>query len=118
MVSSDLVGVTTLRMTPRPCLGVCPSTTPDRVNGGIRWIFSWDVGFAMIPNRWLSVTRHVGQSSSRIGGSENLPRPRLKEYAEVGHNFAPAAAEMGRSTDADSDGNVRKPFRKNLVPDA
>ena len=118
MVSSDLVGVTTLRMTPSLWLGACPSTTPDRVNGGVRWIFSWDVGFAMIPNRCLSVTRHVGPSSSRTGGSMNLPRPRLKEYAEAGHNFAPAAAEMGRSTDADSDGNVRKPLRKNLVPDA
>ena len=109
-------------MTSRLCLGACPSATPDRVNGGIRWIFSWAVGYAMIPNRSLSVTRHVGLRSSKPPEGAQLPPPRAQVTRSASSGQAcgrwPGPSHRRRlrwagSTDADGDGNVRKHLPQN-----
>ena len=109
------VDVTTLRTTPGQWLSACPSATLDRVNGGVRRFVSWDVSPSvrrfggppalMIPNRCLSVHRHAALCSFQTWRDRDLPPPRARGICEGAHT--PVPAEMGRSTDAEGDGNVQ-----------
>jgi hypothetical protein len=109
------VDVTTWRTTPKQWLSARPSATLVRVNGGVRRIILWDVsppvnrlgGIAslMIPNRCLSVQRHAAPCSFQTWRDRDLPPPRAQGMCEGAPTTAPA--EMGRSTDADGDGNVQ-----------
>ncbi len=109
------VDVTTLRTTPKQWLSACPSATLVRVNGGVRRIVLWDVSLSvsrlggsrllMIPNRCLSVHRHAAPCSFETWRDRDLPPPRARGICEG--TPTPVPAEMGRSTDADGDGNVQ-----------
>ncbi len=128
--SSMNVDVTTWRTTPKVWLSARPSATLVPVNGGVRRIDLWDVGRRasrpgcpadrpggpaplMIPNRCLSVQRHAAPCSFQTWRDRDLPPPRAQGMCEGAPT--PAPAEMGRSTDADGDGNVRKnPSHKSL----
>ena len=110
MSSVRPVDVTTDRTTPRLALAVIPSSTGVNLNGGVLRMFSswWRLPFAATPNRWLSVSRPVGPSSSMTGGLPRfwgLPPPRaqenVEEKAQIPRPSTPA--EMGRSTDADGE---------------
>jgi hypothetical protein len=104
------VDETTYEATPAVPLRAIPSSTLVRVNGGAsRNSFSWRRPQSRaIPNRWLSVLRPVGPSSSFVGGScrlWGLPPPRAQENVQERAQppAPPAAAAMGRSTDADGE---------------
>jgi hypothetical protein len=113
------VDVTTPRTTPRLALSVIPSSTGVNLNGGVlRRFSSWrrlrrattphGQPRQTTPNRWLSVSRPVGPSSSILGRFPlfgGLPPPRaqenVEEKAQIPRTSTPA--EMGRSTDADGE---------------
>jgi hypothetical protein len=117
------VDVTTRRMTPRDTMIAAPSPTIVRMSGGILWIpAEWrHRGNPVIPNRWLSESRHVGYhleycrprgggSSPSASGSEDVLR------------VAPIRPRTGlrwaRSTDADGEGDVREARATESAPTA
>ena len=113
--------VTTLRTTPTHARTATPSSTVVWVNGGVlRIYFSWPSADGGIPNRGLSASRSVGPNSKQPGGYPeywDLPPPRAQRMCETERDpggsvkarpTRPAAAEMGRSTDAEGEENVRR----------
>src|SRR5262245_63540166 len=72
------VDVTTRWTTPTDIRIAAPSPTIARMNGGVPWIQAWwrHRGAPVIPNRWLSESRHVGLRvvHCRHGGRGTPPR--------------------------------------------
>jgi hypothetical protein len=76
----------------------------------------------MIPNRWLSESRHVGYRLEYCrlrGGGSSPSASGSEDVLRVAHQFVPGEGlRWARSTDADGDGDVREARATESAPTA